>query len=849
MRIVTPTLSFAKATQAELDHYKDWPLPQLALTLTPLDLVSTNSSGVNRVYGQPSLPEALNQAWQQNIHKRQLYFALSKLINGHRSSTQRNALLPPNDASSGCQPPGDVRMGLSLTLVDTLLEDIQRFCEQLPGGDELHAPCQTVLQQARRVRAAWTESLPIPCPDAEDGGEMSHGGGGAIVVDVDEAIHGLYAAMSYAVQAMKGGAKETAREFAEEARLLGSAPVEWLKEQGTPHGMADFALGAAVGGVLLPFSILAMKAGVEEVNGARAEHTRLHTLKNHLQESLGNLRTSTAPPLSAAVAQPLDLRRLQIEQQLAEHDFNVEQNREGGMVGAFSLASGTTIAAKVLLDVGSKVAHVATSGAEVAVAATAAAGIAGTVVLGPLAAGSAMGLGAYILHKSATKARVFAAERALTLEALESVLIESSQPAVQRYHDFLQKKLDQHEHFFNEYRDWNKGFLAGSGIYTLGTLTKVGVVAAAGAGLVAVAEPVTLATVIALGALGGAVMGVSSQQFISGHGRHHRYEKYSKDDDLELDRHFLAAADLLCLSDKQCTPLTGLEMRADFHRHIYQREEARQDLLEKVAEDTGKSFKGRYTYTADTEATRAKRGEKPSKGHVFKTALGQRKDNTTARFAAALAFGGGLASGRTRGAVEDARKSWNDQRSVLSKTHLAAWLNTHDVDSFLKPMLDQQVELMEQRAELKIRTYAAVKSLSTAYRGFDGEMENGRQFRQVLLELDRDLEKDARFYQQLSDVRDSLETPAHDDEERSRRLTRFVLLQQGRCFDPAASAEPLPAAHASLAKHLLEEAPSRYRDLRGQLIETELEATRLRRHFENVVRSSQTEPALLPAMT
>ncbi|RMR15081.1 hypothetical protein ALP90_05681 [Pseudomonas amygdali pv. ulmi] len=831
--LINSSTNFTKRLDEYLDHHAKG--PQLTLEAnTSAGTVHTGKTDFDQVRGvrteQASLGKALGDEWKSNLHSRQLVFAMSKLINTHRAERQR-----PRQATTAAESTSRSSVaeeGLNaLNGSAALAEDIQRVLEDAPQDWPFRGACEGILRGAEDLRAALGETR-APAENDYDHDEHGHDhGGGAIVVDVDEAIHGLYAAISYLAQAMKGGGQEVAKQFSEEAQVLAHSPLEWVKDQGVPHGVADFAMGVSVGGALLPFSLLAMKAGVEEIHGARHEHKRLGKLKGQLLERLDRLKPA---PSGGAIEGLEGVQRLQVEQQLEELAFSKQQNTDGGMVGVFSLSSGAAIAAKVGLETGAKSAFIATSGAAGPSAATAAAGIAGTFALGPLAAGSAMGLGAYMVHKSAAKAKAFKAEKQDTLAAHHGLREEQRTTPLKQYGDFLEQKLDQHQRFYDNYRDWNKGFLAGSGIYTAGTLAKVGMVAAVGAGAVALAEPVTLATVIALGAGGGAMMGASSHQFLSGHGRHHRYEKYFKKDDPELDRHFLAGADLLCLNDPDSGPLAGLELRSDFHQHIYQREERRQDLLERIAGETGKRFTGRYTYTADTEATREKRGDKPGKLERIKAQLNQRKENTAARLSSAKAFGSHLAGGHLSGAAQASRDTWNTQRTALSKTHVAQWLAHNDAGEPLetmKAMLDPQLAMVQKRLEIKLRTYAAVKLQGQG----DLPLEDGRKLRNVLVDLDKDLAKDDLLYRQLTEVRHSLDQPG-DDGERSARIGRFISLQMGKPHEEATV--PLAQRHRDLAHYLLEDAPTRYRDLRGMLLETELQATRLRRRFHTAMTAS-----------
>lgn len=846
---INATTDFTQRLDKHLEQHAKG--PQLTFNPSASDgAVATGHQAFDQVRGfqteHANLGKELANEWKGNLHARQLAFALGKLINARRTELQRLRYAAGGTPQCEAGAPHNRQLlaeeGLeALTGSVILAKDIEHLLQDAPHDWPLRGACEGILRSAEDLRTALGHAT-APAEEDHDHDEHGHGhshdhGGGAIVVDVDEAIHGMYAAISYAVQAMKGGGQEVAQHFRDDAHVLANAPLEWVKDQGAPHGMADFAMGVSVGGALLPFSLLAMKAGVEEIHGARHEHKRLGKLKEHLMRRLEQLqpapRDTTTDGALATLDGPPSIDRLQLEQQLDDLALSTQQNSDAGMVGVFSLGSGAAIATKVGLEMGAKSAFIATGGAAGPAAATAAAGVAGTFALGPLAAGSAMGLGAYMVHKSAAKAKAFSAQKHETLDAHQSLPEERSTP-LKEYGDFLGQKLGQHEHFYANYRDWNKGFLAGSGLYTAGTLAKVGMVAAVGAGATVLAEPATLATVIALGAVGGAMMGASSHQFLSGHGRHHRYEQYFKKDDLELDRHFLAAADLLCLNDSKSGPLTGLELRSDFHQHIYQREEQRQDLLEQIASETGKRFTGRYTYTADTEATRDKRGEKPGKRQRLKDQLIQRKENTAIRLSAAKTFSRTLSGGSLGAAVQGSRDTWNEHRTALSKTHVAQWLEAHDASEPMKAMLDQQLAVVEKRLEIKLRTFAAVKVQTEG--GLS--LENGQNVRDSLVGLDNALEADDLLYRQLTEVRSSLDQPG-SDEERSLGISRFISLQQGKLYDAAQAPVPLAHSHRALAHYLLEDAPKRYRDLRGILLETELQATRLRGRFH----TAMTEPA------
>lgn len=824
--------------------------------------------------------QKLDDEWAQKVGARRAGFDAQKMLNGTKTSIkevlvrarqhkQRNTNLPNVAGPAHLTVHGEQLHDADIQAMGEAFELLHQMALQDPENPahqpllENHAHLAGQIAIVRQALAAKQNTVTDENPDTE---EIEHGhGGGAIVVDVDEAIHGLYAAISYMVQAIKGGGAQVTQQFANDAHLLATSPLGWVHDQGVPHGITDFGMSVGVGGALIPFSLLAMKAGVEEMQGAYHEHKRLNKIMDQLQTQAKKFSHLAMPKKAAnfdtaegaAAAQSsnlVDVQQAHTQMQIDELNFSKKQNKDGGMIGVFSLSSGAAIASKVGLDIGTKSAFIATSAAAGPAAATAAAGVASTFALGPLAAVSAMGLGGYMVHKSAAKAKAFTDEKTKTMEPIEAMDADVKSSAnLNNYSDFLGQKLDQHEHFYNNYRDWNKGFLAGSGIYTAGTLAKVGVVIAVSAGAIAVAEPATLGTIIGLGALGGAIMGASSHQFLSGHGRHHRYEQYYKDDDVELNRHFLASADLLCMSKPGADELQGYKLRAGFHQQIYDREDLRQDFLGDVAEEKGKKFSGQYTYTADTADTREKRGEKPNRKQMFAKGLKSKVENSGVRLSAAGSFGRGLTKGSWSGAISDTKKTWNDDRPTLSKTHLQEWLasgseeaqaKTHDL---MQKSLEKQLEFVAKKLDVKLETYALLKAQQPAGNAPPAvadeaqELEHAQRLSEFMTELDHDLQNDEQLYRQISHTLDSLKEVNPDETSQSTTISHFVALQQGKFFDPDAEAPSLADSHAELAQYLLKDAPARYRDLRGKLLETELESTRLKTRFKTMATAATTE--------
>ncbi|NRO99537.1 hypothetical protein GWC77_27090 [Paraburkholderia sp. NMBU_R16] len=825
---------------------------------------STAGASVDPTQRPRALLPALHDAWAEQLNTR---------AHVHREMNQiRRALnAAPTSLQSGG---GEIHIASSIYAHSSALHSafsrITEFDTDDPSGAHSRVinGCAQLSEKLAIASEALTQHHVAEATEPETG--HNHGeGGGAIVVDLDEAIHGVYAAVAYLVQALKGGGGGIAKEFADNARLLASNPLGWVKDAGTPHGMADFGIAVGVAGALLPLALMAIKAGLEEMHGAahtrkelKAELAQIERDIQGIDGIVGSSRGATAAAADGAL--PPNVERLlstirsireEREQTLG---FLREQNKADGGVGFFSTSAGLSILTKASTDIATKSAFIATGGHPVALAATGAAGIAGTFALGPVAAASALGLGGYMVHKSRKKRDAFRLEKNATEQRISDLLGSGDQSSeISEYHQFLSQKLEQHDDFFASYASWNKGFLAGSTLYTGSVAAKVAVVGAVAAGGVALAHPPVLAALLALGTVGGVVMGASSQQFLTGHGRQHRYQGYFKNDDPELNRDFLASVDLLATSHTDADPLIGLKLRSAFFGQISSREDQRQTFLQRVADDAGKRYEDKYAYTADPAHVVERRGPKPTKGQFVCDVMKRAGADVRGRLRAASSFVEQSARlQRPASAKRAAKKTWNESRAYLTRTSLKSWLadpaNTSAQIDTMTSMLDSQLEYLEAKLDAKtaaFRSIAARRGVSSdASQNQDRsetritaepnvlDVPGGIELKKILVSLDMDLEFDQLRYSQALAVRAALTSVAHqvragvpvDESGLAVATDRFVTMQKGEAYDPHAAIPDLAGSQSTLATYLMKDAPKRYRDLRGKLIETELQATRLR---------------------
>ncbi|MEJ2042641.1 MAG: hypothetical protein P8X74_06235 [Reinekea sp.] len=448
----------------------------------------------------------------------------------------------------------------------------------------------------RRIRDLVAEHLKNT-PKAPDFGEH-----GAVVIDLDEAVHGSYSGVNYGKQGIEKGASEVINTLRQEAAELHHQPLEYLRHDIQPGNFADIGLSGAITVLLTPLAFKALLAGIGEVREAR-EHAR--EFKEARQQIQG--RIQQLDKVGVAVRSDSRLQSLRplvdgaatyARQQDADLSLGEKQNRLGQSIGVASAVSGGAIMAgattKLGTQIGLTVAAEGTSkitgflaGSAPATVATTAVGVASSLALAPMAAVGAVGLGVTFSVKSHKKLAALKQRAEPTQEYFKNTDTANEsggKDALRTYRFFVNTKIDQRLEFYKGFDRSNKLFLAASSVYAAGAVGKAAAVATALAGIGLLSNPVTMGVTVGAAAIGGVGMALNSSQFLTGHGRQDRYDHYLSTDMPLVNRHFLASADLLS------TPEQGVSLRAGFYDLIEQQDHHRQDFLVSIANETDRAF-------------------------------------------------------------------------------------------------------------------------------------------------------------------------------------------------------------------------------------------------------------------
>ncbi|WP_185181622.1 hypothetical protein [Mycoavidus sp. B2-EB] len=616
------------------------------------------------------------------------------------------------------------------------------------------------------LSAAESISETASVKEAGDGHEHGHG---AVMVDLDEAVHAVYILLKKLIEAGRASGDETLtwfKELQEEAELLKNAPLEHAAHQVSPTGGVDFGVSMGSSGLISVLALFAIREGLRARKTAAAEYREksgqarklgkeIKKLDGLIQEIEKLLHTAEMQDALGDVCALAKQTRLCKHQKLQDTQFSREMKRLDKKIGGASLASGSTILAKALaesvtqiglaasahqLDVAQLIAQgLLTSSA--ATTATAV-GTASTLVLGPAAALGATALGAYFVKKSRKqkqqiqqgKASVDAAWAKLRAD-IERGTAELS--AIDDYLKFLGIKLAQREEFAKSFLKWNSGFLTGSTVYAGSTLAKMGLTVASLAGAGAAANPVGLGVLLAATIAGGLTMTVCSQQFLHSHDKQKRYDDYQIEDDLELDKDFLATVDIKHEQGEK----KGLELRSRFYQQAQARETVRQNLLAQVALENQKRYRW-IPYSTDREKTAESEKPPVSKLSSFKKSLYARWQ-ASAEFTKKL-----ITSHDYKAAREIYQQVRAEKRSGFGKRTLKQWLDQAGNDAaqiaFMQQALGLQLAYLEQKhkVQLELRSAyvnaGAIKSFvedDSIQIGFDSDL----QVRDELMEELKDL--------------------------------------------------------------------------------------------------------------
>ena len=392
-----------------------------------------------------------------------------------------------------------------------------------------------------------------------------------MVIDLDEAVHGVYAASKYIISALKGNPQHILDEFSRDAHDLANDTWTYLRDELIPHGIGEFAAGVGVSAIMLPLAYMAAKAGLEEMHHASHEIKDLKKHQGKLEEIQGNL---------GEMNKILESNYLETETKVVNSKATLiqralKQSKRDWKIGLCSFGSGVSIGTKALSDIGLKIslgvqglltgkgflgASQVISASTPTALVTTVLGAVSTFMLGPLAGLFATGLGAYFTRKSTSKRNQLKTDFKVAAEQLSidpktgevqltSEPKEESKPKEEKidtfniYQTFIGRQGKRRVHFFKDFTRWNKAFMIGSGLYAASATTKAIVAGLALGGLTAAASnPIGLGIITAVGTIGALGMGIASYCFITGHGKQGKYSNHTAGDDKLVDRDLLVRA-------------------------------------------------------------------------------------------------------------------------------------------------------------------------------------------------------------------------------------------------------------------------------------------------------------------
>ncbi|RJG05811.1 hypothetical protein D3870_07075 [Noviherbaspirillum cavernae] len=679
--------------------------------------------------------------------------------------------------------------------------------------------------------------------------------------DLSDLLPALYGTAQNLANLGNNALSATYQQLADQAKQLADAPLESLKAQFLPADALNLGLSSSISAVVLPLAFIALRAGIRDTRKAIESNEKLNAREQLTQNYVRNLK-ALADDAARGNLHPLLGRYIHLGEQQAELlRFAKSMNKLSGVISASSATSsaivimhaGEELVAKGILGVehGFNAAQLGTTAAGAATGLS----IAGTLALTPLYGIASTAMASTLTYKSVKKQKNFRAGK----EKVDAFLrneINAESVRDQRYRRFLQTKLSQRAKFFRTNVISNSGFLAGSIVYTGTSIAKMAIVAAAmtGAG-VAAANPVGASALLAMGIVGGLVMGAGSLKFLHSNSRQNRYDHYLIADDLELEREFLHVVDIMHPDGKS----RGFGMRAHFYALISAREYRRQGLLAEIAEVNNKSYKPvHYSTDGVTLPPRQK-----ADGSAWKKNIQARLDTELVRMK-------GFLKGKPRQAKEDARKEWGNKSDMLTSWPVQRWLENpanfpRQID-FMKAETRAQLAYLEEKMAARGEVFRRFGSNT----GTAGEQsrpqgasqeENGNQLSALINDFltgqENAAQRDALLVERGQTLMESLDrikeageqTP--DAQALEKLKSDFLHLQTGDVPDSAESAADTPQATDHLfAKFLRRESPKRYRDLRGILIETEIFAAKLRSRaeMEPVLARESSETPITPAV-
>jgi hypothetical protein len=427
-------------------------------------------------------------------------------------------------------------------------------------------------------------------------------------IDLDELIHSLYTIFSNTKSMVSDGIKSWIDGYIEKAKLMRSDPLDAMSKKGQPHGVGDLVATLVTYPPLIFLAYKGFMAGIEELSEAKEHGPEWAAKCEELRAMAKDLEvlTDQTSPLAQKSSAAMSLQKIlgsaatKNAQQQTDAQLAQSQNRLGGQVGAASIASSSGIATGVTVTTFAQLGSMLHAGgfgdklealvknSQAAKIGSMASSAATTFVTSPLAAGGATALGWFARQKSGAKLAQLRPDVQRTQQYLQQVQSRLTDPALHAnlapHAQSLRLKMEKRLGFFNYYHRMNTTLLVCATGYTSAVAMNAGVVAAS---LVGWEAPVNAATLIApevLGAVSGIGMAAGSTQFFIGHGKQDGYDHDFVADHLLLNRHFLAGLDKDLPGDE------GLHLRAHFSQTQQTNQAANEHLMRHISRDMDESI-------------------------------------------------------------------------------------------------------------------------------------------------------------------------------------------------------------------------------------------------------------------
>lgn len=611
--------------------------------------------------------------------------------------------------------------------------------------------------------------------------------GTVIRVDLDEGVHGFYVWIKHLIEALRRGSFVALRqEINEEAVLVVSDPKGWVRAQVGQTGKADLVLDVGLSAIMVPLSVLAIKAGIEETGEALEQHAELTLKHNKITENLKDLakvavENSSAPEIHS--------HAIEIEKQdLLAIDGALKHNFYNGGIGCNSLVSGGAILTRVVQDTTLKAVTAYSSQTGALATATTVIGVAGTVVLGPVAALAAVSMGSFFVHQGRKVAEELAQDREILAKYPVDGLSKTA------YQTFINKEFTARERFTDSFKRWNIGFLTGACCYALSATAKaaIGIAALTGATTV-LATPIGLAVILVLGIVGGIGMTMCSWQFLMCHGKSKKHQTYRLQESALLGRRLDALQTVYANGDGH----SAASLRIALYEFVSKRDLSKRKFLHVVAAATKKFYQSEQSDnddSADKEISKKRQPARTLLANLFwvSTYLSQRWNGI----------------GHQQ-ALDAAKKARGLQSDNLTTFDLVKWFAQHEPEqrTLLTGILTMQRDFLNKKI-------AVFEDLRQVYLTSESIPEEVRKtFEQSKQENVFD-QRRLRKIEELLDDTGNVEL---------NHLQRGFLQLEGSTDQEI----PDDKLNARLAQHLIEELPEELTTTQGFLFDMHRRAYRL----------------------